>query len=308
MSGAPGGGMPGGGLPGGMPGGAPPAFSIGAPGGAVGPPGGVPPPLVQPLTLLAPLPGAMQAGPLAIAGGGLPGAAVAMSALPAMPGGVAEPLPFSSAPGGGVPGAGMQLPLPDLHAAARAALEGVVEHAPEAPAHAAAPVSTRTQASMPAPPPEAPPIGAQTPHVAAMPVDWAALPPAPAPGSGTRPPAPGSRTAPPAPGVWAAPGPRPTWAPAPRPLPPAPLDRQAWPGAEVVPEERDLGQRVGDRLYPFVERIKDSRLGWVGVVALFGLTVPIMLLRQRGDVRVRLILGAFMFFVWIGLIQDLASG
>jgi hypothetical protein len=218
------------GLPGGFPGGAPPVaaagFSSGMPGGMSGSPGGLAAPPLAPLTLLAPLPGAMQAGALAIAGGGLAGAAVPMAARV---GGPAAPAPFSSAPGGGVPGEGMQLPLPEGQAPA----QGVV------------------------------------------------------------------------PGLWGPPAPAPRHlAPAPprRPVAPAPRERDVWPG--VVPE-RDLAQRAGDRLYPLVESIRDSRAGWIGVLLLFGLTGPIVLLRLRIDVRVRLVLAALVFFMWLGLISDL---
>jgi hypothetical protein len=73
-----------------------------------------------------------------------------------------------------------------------------------------------------------------------------------------------------------------------------------------VPRERDLAQRIGDRLYPLVERLRESRLSWVAVIALFGITVPIILLRQEFDVRVRLVLAAVTFLFWLGLIQDIA--
>jgi hypothetical protein len=163
------------------------------------------------------------------------------------------------------------LALPDLQGVARAAMERVVERAEAAPATAPAPAAQAAAA----------PTLPEVPHTAT--VVFRALPPAPPPGSGT---------APPVPGVWRAPAPPPPgWAPAPR--------------AEVAPEERDLAQRIGDRLYPLVERLRDSRLSWFAVVALFGITVPIIVLRQSFDVRVRLVLSAVTFFFWLGLIQDI---
>jgi hypothetical protein len=128
-----------------------------------------------------------------------------------------------------------------------------------------------------------------------------------------------------APGVWQGPPPawhgqQPAWhgqqagwhgTPPARHAAPEPaqrLDRSAWPGAQEVLRDRDFGQRVGDALYPFVRWIRESRAGWVGVIALFGITLPIMLLRQDFDVRVRLVLGFFTFWFWIGLVAELFGG
>ena len=108
------------------------------------------------------------------------------------------------------------------------------------------------------------------------------------------------------PGVWRAPPP--AWSPPgwqSQARPPAPVDRTAWPGAQVVPGERDAAQRIGDRLYPLVQRIRDSRAGWVGVIALFGITLPIILLRQRFDVRLRLVLSAVAALFWLDLLAGL---
>jgi hypothetical protein len=112
-------------------------------------------------------------------------------------------------------------------------------------------------------------------------------------------------------------GPPPAWqqpAPAQRPRPvqhaqPAGrLDRSSWPGAEVVPRDRDTAQRVGDALYPLVRWLRDSRLGWFGVIALFGITLPIILLREDFDVRLRLVLGFFSVIFWIQLLSELIPG
>ena len=84
------------------------------------------------------------------------------------------------------------------------------------------------------------------------------------------------------------------------PLPPPPP-----PPAPPVPRERDSAQRIGDALYPLVARIRESRAGIFGVVALFGITVPIILLRQRFDVRARVILAFLTFWFWIGLLGEL---
>ena len=146
------------------------------------------------------------------------GSAVPMTGLP---GGVAGLAPYSSAPGGGVPGEGMQLPPPDLNATREASVEALV----------------------PTPPP----------------------PPPPPIGSGTAPPR-----------VRAA----------------------------AATEERDRAQQVGDRFYPLVERVRDSRAGWVGLVVLFGLVVPIVLLRQSFDVRLRIWLAGLTFLVWAALVRS----
>lgn len=217
-------GLPGGTL--GVPGGMPMGLFTGPPGGISGPPGGVAPQALAPLTLLAPLPGAMQAGGLApppAGAGTCPGGAMPLAGTPSY-----------------LPGAAPAIALPDLAAAARQALEGVV-----AEAH-------------PAPPPVAKP-------------------------------------APAVPGVWRPPPPQPTG---------GQIDRTGWHDAYAA-QDRDLAQRVGDRLYPLVERLRESRLSWLAVVALFGITVPIILLRQSFDARLRVVLAAFTFLFWVGLLQDI---
>ncbi len=83
------------------------------------------------------------------------------------------------------------------------------------------------------------------------------------------------------------------------------IDTSAWPGAEVVPRERDMAQHIGDTLYPLVRRIQDSRAGIVGVIALFGITVPIILLRQSIDVRARIAVGIIAFCLWITLLSEI---
>jgi hypothetical protein len=116
----------------------------------------------------------------------------------------------------------------------------------------------------------------------------------------------------PPPGVWRAPPPpAPGWY-SPRAAPPAPPapppDRSSWPGAKAMPGERDTAQRVGDALYPFVEWLRESRGGWFAVAALFGITVPIILLRQGFGVRSRLTLSFIVAFVWLQLLQELFGG
>ena len=109
--------------------------------------------------------------------------------------------------------------------------------------------------------------------------------------------------APPAPaGALVPPPPPPPRALVPPPPPPRP---RPWLPGPVVPTERDAAQRIGDRFYPLVERIRESKVGWFGVAALFGLTLPIILLRQSFDVRLRLAFAALAFLSWIALIQDL---
>jgi hypothetical protein len=116
-----------------------------------------------------------------------------------------------------------------------------------------------------------------------------ALPPPPQPGYGATPP-------PPPPGVWrAAPA-------APAPTARAPIESSGWPAAE-----RDLAQRIGDGLDSLiVARLRRrGTTGWIAIVALFGITVPIILLRQSFDVRLRIVLSALTFLFWLGLVQDL---
>lgn len=252
-------GLPGGtlGMPGGIPGGVAGAAAIGAPGGVFGPPGGAAPQALAPLTLPAPLPGAMQAGVLTAPLGGLPSAI--SSALAAPPPGRVAPL--GGAPGGALPGAGLPVAMPDLSGLARDAMARVMEDA--------------------GPGPEAPPVSL-VPSVSAPQVD--PFPPAA-----------------PALAPWALPVPPPPPPPPPR----ARLAANTWPGAEPIPAERDTVQRVGDALYPLVVRVRESRLGWFGVIALFGLTGPIVLMRQRFDSSLRLILALIVFAVWFQSLREL---
>jgi hypothetical protein len=223
---------------------------------------------------------------------------------------------MAASPGGALPGAGVPLALPDLQGAARAAMASVVERAP-----APSPAPTRGPAPTPAYGPSvvelaerareelsrrgmvegdrgapivdtAPTgaIGHQTPHVAPAPTPD----PQPPPMLGRTP----LRVPPPPPG----------WAPlqhAARRLPAPRVDTSSWPGGEVGPRERDAAQRVGDALYPLVRRVRDSRLGIVGVIALFGITVPIILLRQSFDVRARIVGGIVVFWFWIALLSEI---
>ena len=76
----------------------------------------------------------------------------------------------------------------------------------------------------------------------------------------------------------------------------------------MIEGPRDTAQQIGDRLYPLVEWIRESRAGWVGVIALFGITVPIMLLRQDFDVRTRLGLSVLAAFIWFRVLSALFGG
>jgi hypothetical protein len=248
------------------------------------------------------------------------------------------PLPGGAAPGGAAP-----LALPDLEGAARAAMASVLERDAPAGSGRRAPdvIELAHQArleTVAGAPTEPDPrqvtgaIGFQTPHVAPLTPVRAGGPVgqglplrqglAPArglpPGRGLTPAqasAPGQALAPrqglppapppPAAGVWRPPPP-PVWRHPPRQAPPAqPLDRSSRPDAALVPGERDAAQRVGDALYPFVAWLREGRSGWFGVAALFGITGPIVLLRQNFDVRLRLVLSFFVAIFWIQLLSGL---
>ena len=290
----------------------------GAPGGAA------PPALAAPR--LAGAPSSAAPGLAAAPGGAAP---LGLRPLAASPGGLA--------PGLGVPGGAAPLALPDLQGAARAAMERVLgaqagspsphaaaaggapdlaELAHRARVVAAAAAARDRFAATGA-------IGSQTPHVApapthrpplpaaAGPAGAAAAPHAAPPAAWGQPQLPASGWGPPAqagppPGVWVGPPPR-DWRPVGSP-PGAALDRASWPGGAVVPIQRDTAQRVGDALYPLVERIRESRAGWVGVIALFGITVPIILLRQQFDVRLRLGVAFITLIFWIQLFSELTGG
>jgi hypothetical protein len=85
---------------------------------------------------------------------------------------------------------------------------------------------------------------------------------------------------------------------------PAPV-RTPPPAAAVAPRERDLAQRAGDFLFPLVAPARESYRAAFVVVLLFGLTLPIVLLRQSFDVRWRLGLSVAAFWAWASLINAL---
>ena len=255
------------------PAGPPPGPSIGPPGGVFGPPGGLPPRMPPPPSAFVP--------PMAVA---LPLGGVPVGAMPGTAPAMGGPPGGAVAPGGAPP-----LGLPDLQAVGRAAMADVLEGtAAQTAARERLPdlVEQADQARIAAQASGALPAGAvaHAPEVAVS---------ATAP-AGVRYLPPGQTG--PVPGVWRAPPPawsQPGWQP------------QARPPAHVLPGERDTAQRIGDRLYPLVERIRDSRAGWMGVIALFGITVPIILLRQRFDVRGRLVLAFFAAIFWLQLLSEL---
>ncbi len=203
--------------------------------------------------------------------------------------------PGMAAPAGApVPGGSAPLRLPDLQAVGRAAMASVVEgNAAQVAARERLPdlIEVATQAR----------IGAQA--AGAAPAGAAASTTAPA---DVRLLAPAQTRA--VPGVWRAPPPPPPPPPgwAPQPQVPRPPGRTAW--SQLPHGPRDAAQRFGDRLYPLVERIRESRAGWVGVVALFGITVPIILLRKGFDVRARVALSLFIAIFWFQLVSELFGG
>jgi hypothetical protein len=71
--------------------------------------------------------------------------------------------------------------------------------------------------------------------------------------------------------------------------------------------DRDAAQRIGDSLYFVVELIKGRRLGWLWLVALFGITLPIFLLRQRFEIRLRVLLSLVSFVVWLQLVLNVLT-
>lgn len=205
------------------------------------------------------------------------------------------PMPSAAQPGGSAPPG-----LPDLQAVGRAAMADVLEgNAAAAAARDRLPdlieVADRARSAAPA-------SASAAARAAAATARTAAALPAPSATTGA------------VPGVWR--GPPPAWQQPQRTgqidrssWPGAgQIDRSSWPGAEVVPRDRDRAQRVGDALYPFVRWIRESRAGWVGVIALFGITLPIILLRQDFDARLRLLLGFFSFIFWIQFLSELVPG
>ena len=235
-----------------------------------------------------------------------------------MPGaapGAAAPMPGAGPPGS-VPAPGGMAPpgLPDLQAVGRAAMAEVLQGTAAAAAARDRLPDLIEQADL---------ARVAAGQVAGAPAGQVQAAPPPAPVTTTVPaeaqlvPAAGMA---PAPGVWRGPppawqpqqpgwqGPPPAWQRQPAPQPAKRLDRSSRPGAEPVLRNRDRGQRIGDALYPFVRWLRESRAGWVGVIALFGITLPIMLLRQDFDVRLRLVIGFFSFIFWIQFLSELIPG
>jgi hypothetical protein len=126
-------------------------------------------------------------------------------------------------------------------------------------------------------------------------------------------PPPPTRTAaipPPPPRTAAIPPPPPPLPPAirPRALPPppaAPVPSATPRRIAARPGGRDLAQRIGDALYPLLEPAGRNYKAAFVVAALFGLTVPIVLLRKSFDVRVRLGLSFVVFWIWLSLVVAL---
>jgi hypothetical protein len=194
------------------------------------------------------------------------------------------PAPVVPGAAGPVPGGAAPLGLPDLQAVGRAAMADVLEgDAAQAAARERLPdlIELARQARIHAPASGGAPVEAAGSTTA--PADVRFVAPA--------------QTGP-VPGLWRAPAP---------PPPPAPRSVDVA-GRRVGPRTRDAAQRIGDRLYPLVERIRESRGGLFWVIALFGITVPIILLRQEFDVRVRLALGFFTAALWFQLVSDLFGG
>ena len=145
------------------------------------------------------------------------------------------------------------------------------------------------------------------------PASW--LPPGGAPTPGPPPPrrpgpppprGPGPPPPPPPRAAWPAPA---NWAPPPPPPPRgrarARIDTSAWPGAEVVPRERDSAQRIADAAYPLYQRLTSNPAGIVTAVLLFGLTVPVLILRQRWDLRWRIGLSLLVTYIWLSVVGNL---
>jgi hypothetical protein len=200
----------------------------------------------------------------------------------------AAPPPAETPPGAALPGGGQPLALPDLHAVARAAMAETL--AGERAASAArdrlpdlidVADRARTEAQAEGVAPER-------------------LPPPPPPGSGSVPPPPPAQVVDPA-GAWRGPPPLPA---PPRPARPR-IDRSSWPGAQVVPRERDQAQRIGDAVYPLYQRLTDSKLGVVIAIALFGLVVPVLVLRQTWDVRLRIVASLLVTYMWVIIVASL---
>jgi hypothetical protein len=205
-------------------------------------------------------------------GGLLPPVAPFAAGLGAM---AAPPMPLaapaSARPEAVLPGGGPPLGMPDLQAVGRAAMAEVLEGQRAAlAARDRLPdlidVADRTRTQAQA-------AGA-APAVGGLPP-----PPPPPPGSGHAPP----------------------------PPPPARqrVDRSTWPGAQVVPRERDRAQRIADAAYPLYQRLTDNKLGVVIAIALFGLIVPILVLRQSWDVRWRIVLSLLVTYIWVSIAANL---
>ena len=220
-------------------------------------------------------------------------------------------MPGGGAPGGGagLPGVGRPIVLPDLQAIGRAAMADVLEGeraasaardrvpdliavAEEARAEVAA--QGRTAWAPPTPVVATAPtgeIGNQTPHTIPSSVAARRIEELRARVHTPRTSVPG--------GVWAPPPPAGGWRPAPPPRRPARLDTGSWPGAEVVRRSRDPAQRLGDMAYPLLRKLVRHPAGVFTAIALFGLVVPVLIMRQSWGGRSRFGFSVLVFYVWL---------
>jgi hypothetical protein len=79
------------------------------------------------------------------------------------------------------------------------------------------------------------------------------------------------------------------------------VDTSTWPGAEAIPRGRDSAQRFSDALYPLYQRMVSRPAGVIAAVALFGLVLPILILRQSWDVRWRVGLSLLVGWIWLAI-------
>jgi hypothetical protein len=157
-----------------------------------------------------------------------------------------------------------EAPQPPAPARAVYDVEGSAVEVPPGPAAEPPPAAAAPSPRLPAAPP---------PRLVAAPspAGWRSLPPPPATGR----------------------------APMPPPPPPAAIARSERP---VAP--RDAAQRVGDAMYPLVQRLREKPIGWIGLILLWGVVLPILLLRARFDIRARVGLAIVIFLIWMDFVSD----
>lgn len=66
--------------------------------------------------------------------------------------------------------------------------------------------------------------------------------------------------------------------------------------------QRDGAQRLGDALFPPVAFLNRIGIGWIVLIAGWGISLPIVILRASWSLGLRVGLALLLFVMWVGVI------